>query len=90
MPSGTVINKKMLKYSHPGEKGRSLIERLEIQMDKRRKKIEQLRIKYGNKTPGLEKEVGRYEGIAASIAIMRSSSMPIEISRSNERLGIEE
>jgi len=79
-----------LKNSHPGLKGRTLIERIEIQMDKRRKAMEKLILEKGLAASGFDYVIqkGRYEGFAASLAILRSSSVEHEISRSNERLGI--
>jgi hypothetical protein len=74
--------------THSVKPGRSIIERLEIQMDKRRKQMEKILIEIGaGKEHTLNK--GRYEGLALAISIMRNSSIPHEIERSNERLGIE-
>lgn len=90
-----------LKNAHGGYGGRTLINRLEQQMDKRRKKLQELRVEQGIATePHSEHSyeyalwhqalnLGRQQGIAASIAIMRSSSVEHEMERSNERLGIE-
>jgi hypothetical protein len=89
-----------LKNSHSILPGRTIIQRIEIQMDKRRKVMEQLRITQGFcETTGNDGVImaqkdqalnqGRYEGLAAAIALLRSSSVAEEISRSNERLGIE-
>ena len=84
-------DKKMLKYSHPSQGGRTLIQRIEIQMDKRRKVMEDIRVEHGlsAKYGELVLNQGRYEGLAAALAVLRSSSVSQEISRSNERLGIE-
>ena len=75
-----------------GAQGLSLIEHLEIQMDKRRKVLEEMLVEHGKEicdsNPGYAINRGRYEGIAASIAILRSSSIKNEIARSNGRLGI--
>lgn len=79
--------RKMLVQTHGGYAGRSIIERGEQQMDKRRKKMEELVLQRDSKEYVLEK--GRYEGIGAMIAMLRSSSLSEEIERSNERLGIE-
>lgn len=84
-----------LKNSHPGLKGRTLIERIEIQMDKRRKTMEKMVIDGGSAVvyqhdPEYMLNKGRYEGFAATLAILRSSSVTEEISRSDERLGINE
>lgn len=82
-----------LKMSDQGRyAGKSLIERIEIQMDKRRKSMEDKVIQEGLNAPNDPEYLinkGRYEGFAASIAILRSSSVAHEVSRSNERLGIE-
>lgn len=89
-----------LKNAHGGYGGRTLIQRLEQQMDKRRKKLEDLRTHNGHEAMArqngkiteameAERQLGRYEGLAAAIAIMRSSSVEHEVERSNERLGIE-
>lgn len=90
-----------LKNAHGGYAGRTLIERIQAQMDKRRKMLEAKRIQQGvaSKPNGNTKyetalyeqalEQGRYEGFAATLAILRSSSLTHEIERSNERLGIE-
>jgi hypothetical protein len=87
--------------THSVPKGPTLIQRIERQMDKRREKLEQKRIDQGYATKPLSPqsyeyamweqalEQGRYEGLSAAIAIMRSSSVPEEVSRSNERLNIE-
>lgn len=93
-------DKKIMRTSHAskdiGAQGSTLIQRIERQMDKRRKAMEDLVIQdptvIDGNSPGalnylLQK--GRYEGLGAALAILRSSSVPQEISRSNERLGIE-
>lgn len=84
--------KKIMKHSHGGYGGRTLINRIEAQMDKRRKVLEDKVIELGlaasqNSDYLLNK--GRYEGFAATLAILRSSSVTEEVNRSNERLGIE-
>lgn len=76
---------KTLKGSHGGYTGRTLIHRIEIQMDKRRKAMEDNFVSTGE--PDIINK-GRYEGFAASLAILRSSSVEHEVERSNERLGI--
>lgn len=86
-----------LKNSHGGYGGRTLIQRIEAQMDKRRKAMERILIEHG---PHVVEGVrfypkehtlnqGRYEGLAAALAILRTSSVAEEVSRSNDRLGIE-
>lgn len=81
-----------LKNSHGGFGGKTLINRIEIQMDKRRKWMEDFVVRNGGQgmhsdTYSIER--GRYEGFAAALAILRSSSLEHEIERSNSRLGIE-
>lgn len=81
-----------LKNSHGGYAGRTLINRIEAQMDKRRKVMEDFVVEHGTDfMASAEYAVrrGRYEGLAAALAILRSSSLPVEIERSNERLGID-
>ena len=81
-----------LKNSSPGLRGPTLIELIQKQMDKRRIAMEDKVIQKGveaKSDSGYLINKGRYEGMAASLAILRSSSIGHEISRSNERLGIE-
>lgn len=86
-----------MKSSHGGYAGRSLIDRIRAQMDKRRKVLEDIYIQYpedsdvnilDSKEYLLNK--GRWEGLAAALAILRSSSVAQEISESNQRIGVEE
>lgn len=84
------LSKMVLSNEHQFA-GRSLIERIQAQMDKRRKVLEDIVVQQGvdSKTQAdylINK--GRYEGMAASLAILRSSSVAEEIRCSNERLGI--
>lgn len=62
-------------------------------MDKRRTALEKLREKEGvllrEAMDSQAIEQGRYEGYAAALSLLRSSSVPIEVGRSNERLGID-
>lgn len=91
--------KKIMKHSHGGFAGKTLINRIEIQMDKRRKVLEDIVVKWpadnamenaaAFKSEEYLLNKGRYEGFAATLAILRSSSVTEEINRSNERLGIE-
>lgn len=86
-----------LKNSHKVKPGRSIIERIEQQMDKRRKLMENILVEVGpiemDGVKFMPKEYtlnqGRMEGLAAALGIMRSSSMAHEIERCHERLGIE-
>lgn len=82
-----------LKNSHSVPKGRTIIQRIEQQMDKRRKTFGGMLIHHGKaeceNMPEYWIQKGRYEGFGASLAILRSSSLQHEIERSNERLGIE-
>lgn len=86
MPSAA--ESKTLKNSHGGFHGPTLIQRIEKQMDKRRKVMEDIFVqgKAGGKDYFINR--GRYEGFAATLAILRTSSVKHEIERSNERLGI--
>lgn len=85
--------KKILKYSHGGYTGPTLINKIEAQMDKRRKAMEEMVIQHGVEACSASSvyitNKGRYEGLAAALAILRSSGVREEINRSNERLGIE-
>ncbi|AYN58039.1 hypothetical protein HWB90_gp100 [Mycobacterium phage Fowlmouth] len=87
MPS--IDASKTLKTSHGGYAGRSLIERIQQQMDKRRNKMEDSFVEYGPDSKQYLLNKGRYEGFAATLAILRSSSLEHEVQCSNERLGIE-
>ena len=91
--SDTRVKNATLKNSHGGYAGRSIIEKIEEQMDKRRKALAQMIIDKGGdvrNTPDYVLNKGRYEGFAATLALLRyPSSMKEEIARSNERLGIE-
>jgi hypothetical protein len=95
MMSNQQESKKIMRHSHAskdvGAQGRTIIERIEQQMDRRRKVIENHIIQHGIRSQDcvLEKERGRYEGFGAAISLLRSSSLSEEIKRSNERLGIE-
>ena len=79
--------------THSGFAGRSLIERIQAQMDKRRKTFGGMLIQHGKaECESMHDywiEKGRYEGLGAALAILRSSSLKHEVERSNERLGIE-
>lgn len=79
--------RKMLAQTHGGYGGRTIGDRIAQQMDKRRKKMENLVTQRDSVEYATEK--GRYEGLGAALAILRSSSIQEEIERSNERLGIE-
>lgn len=89
-------DKKIMRHSHSskdaGAQGLSLIQRIERQMDKRRKAMEDYIVEHGSEkidSATYHLQRGRYEGLAAALAILRSSSMQQEILRSNDRLGIE-
>lgn len=85
----TRVKNATLKNSHGGYAGNTIIQRIEIQMDRRRKVMERLVV--DGKRNGREHTLntGRYEGMAGCLALLRSSSVIEEVSRSNERLGIE-
>lgn len=79
--------------THGGFGGKTLINKIEMQMDKRRKIMEDMVTKHGM-TECVNSEVyiankGRYEGFAAALSILRSSNIREEMERSNSRLGIE-
>ncbi|QGJ90118.1 hypothetical protein HWC80_gp094 [Mycobacterium phage Indlulamithi] len=87
MPSGATEMKKIMRHSKPvPQTGRTLINRIEAQMDKRRKAMENHYVATGQQDTINR---GRYEGLAAALAILRSSSVAVEYERSNERLGID-
>lgn len=79
--------------THGGYGGPTLISRIEKQMDKRRKIMEDMVIKHGMEECLLSEvytvNKGRWQGLGAALAILRSSSMSEEIERCNERLGID-
>lgn len=88
----TRVKNATFKYGHSGFAGPSLIERIQEQMDKRRKALAKMIIDQGSAVRTSEEYIlnkGRYEGFAATLAILRSSSLKNEIALSNERLGIE-
>jgi len=84
----------MLRHSFSPPAGRTIIQRIEQQMDKRRKAMDDLYNK-GKVNPSQQiardylQNKGRYEGLAAALALLRSTSVPEEISRSNDRLGLD-
>jgi len=73
-----------------GYQGKTIIQRIEIQMDKRRRAIEKHITAHGvvdgDETRAVLK--GRYEGLAAALVLLRNSSLEEEFKRSNERLDI--
>ena len=86
-----------LKNSHGGYAGPTLINKIEKQLDKARKKLERKRVGEGVAEPPLNLEYerilwnqalqqGRIEGLAAALGILRSSSMKHEIVRMMARL----
>jgi hypothetical protein len=66
-----------IETTHSGYAGRSLIERIEARLDKRRKAFSDTKS---------ERDKGRCEGIAIALSVLRSSSMAEEIARSSERM----
>ena len=72
--------------------GRTLINRIEAQMDRRREIMQDMVVKHGMEDCLLSTvyvaNKGRYEGFAGALAILRSTTMKEEVARSNERLGI--
>ena len=89
---------KTAKFSHTVPPGRTLINRIEAQIDRQRKRLETQRVEQGVAEKPLSpmsyeyamweqaQIQGRIEGMAATLAILRSSSVKFEIERSNERL----
>ena len=77
-----------------------MINKIEEAMDKRRKTLEGKRTQQGKaekpaNTESHERalwdqalELGRIEGMAGALAVLRSSSLAHEAERSNERLGL--
>lgn len=87
MPKGNVA-----KSDHGGYAGKSIIEKLEDDMDKRRKVMGGLVIRDGTEAMKTEEYLlnkGRYEGLGQALSRMRGTKLPVEIASSNERLGIE-
>lgn len=88
-----------VKAGFAGPTGPTLINKIEAQMDKRRKIMEDIVVKWpadsqaenaeAFRSPEYILNKGRYEGFAAALAVLRSSGVREEINRSNERLGIE-
>lgn len=76
-----------LKNSHGGYAGRSLIERIQAQLDKQNAR---LRAMNAAVIPPSEIDLailqGRTEGMAATLAILRSSSLQFELEQSKGRL----
>lgn len=94
MPSAQ--DRKTFKSSHAskdiGAQGRSLIEKIQAQADKRRMWLQETLVQVGSEVIHDETYClnrGRYEGLLAALAVLRSSSLAFEIQRSNERLGID-
>lgn len=82
---------KMVMSERGKYAGKSLIERIQAQMDKRRKVMEDIVVQVGvgaSSNGDYLINKGRYEGLAAALALLRSSSVTEEINCSNERLGI--
>lgn len=84
-----------LSNSHGGYAGRSLIERIQTQLDRQNKRVHAMQ---GPSIPpnnvGIDSQqlmdyaiaVGRAEGMAAALAILRSSSVTEELDNSSERI----
>lgn len=80
------------KNAHSVPAGPTLINKIEEQMDKRRRALADMIIAEGSAVRTTDRYIlnkGRYEGFAGTLAILRSSSLKEEMARSNERLGIE-
>ena len=81
-------NNKTFASPHTGP---TLINKIEKQMDGRRVAMKNLILEHGanvRESPVYFRQRGRYEGLAGSLAILRSTNLKTEMDRSNERLGI--
>lgn len=74
-----------LSNSHGGYAGKSLIERIQSLLDRQNKRVKSLAQK---DSVDYALALGRAEGMAASLAILRSSNLQDEIHFSNERIGL--
>ncbi|QNN99739.1 hypothetical protein PBI_ROPE_80 [Mycobacterium phage Rope] len=85
------VKSATLAKSFGGYGGRTLISKIEEQMDQRRKVMESIVVKTGETSSNANwlKNKHRREGMAAALAILRSSSVAHELQRSDERLGID-
>lgn len=79
--------KLKLKNSHGGYAGRSLIERIQTQLDKQNARLRAINAAVIPPNE-IERAIlqGRTEGMAATLAILRSSSLQHELEKSTERL----
>lgn len=82
------------KQAHPDYRAGELtrVQRIENQMDKRRKILEDMVVKHGMDVC-LKSEVyvinkGRWQAFGQALAVLRSTSLDEEIARSNERIGV--
>lgn len=71
-----------LKNAHGGNAGRSLIERIQAQLDRQNKRLSAI----DTDSTDYAIVLGRTEGMAATLAILRSSSLPEELTLSQERI----
>ena len=71
-----------LSNSHGGNAGRSLIERIQAQLDRQNKRLSAI----DKDSIDYAIVLGRTEGMAATLAILRSSSLPEELTLSQERI----
>ncbi|HNJ38154.1 MAG TPA: hypothetical protein PL071_09075 [Nitrosomonas sp.] len=71
-----------LKNAHGGYAGRSLIERIQAQLDRQNKRLSAI----DKDSIDYAIVLGRTEGMAATLAILRSSSLPEELTLSQERI----
>lgn len=81
-----------LANSHGGYGGKTLINKIESDMDRCRKRMESMIVEHGvdacTKNPSYWLAKGRYQGFAGSLARLRNTDVNIETARSNQRLGI--
>ena len=79
--------KLKLKNSHGGFAGRSLIERIQAQLDKQNARLHAMEADFKPYDTNIHATLqGRVEGMAATLAILRSSSLQFELEQSKGRL----
>lgn len=84
------------KQAHPDYRAGDLtkIQKVENQMDKRRKIMEDMVIENGmdvcEKSQAYTINKGRWQAFGQALAIMRGTKFDLEIERSNQRIGVEE
>mgnify|MGYP001364830749 CR=1 FL=1 len=88
MPRLTAKEQKLLRDTHGGYGGRTLINRIESLMDKQAKRLRAKTLPMPDDLSAIDYGItqGRIDGLAAALAILRSSSVKEETSRSNDRI----